>query len=55
MPLHELKQLDLRSLRERAASDGIAAERIEAARDEDDAKAALIALITESAAEMDEE
>ena len=54
MPLHnELQALSVRALRERAEADGIDGGRIEVARDDDNAKAALTALILEKASSLD--
>eukprot|EP01046_Picozoa_sp_COSAG06_P117149 COSAG06_NODE_64197_length_260_cov_0.639752_1_plen_86_part_11 len=54
MPLQdELRGLKVSALRERAAADGIAQADIQAARDKDDVKPALIALILEHASDLD--
>ena len=51
----QLEPLSVRELRDRAAADGADGDRVEAALDEEDAKAALIALILEKATRLDVE
>ena len=51
----QLEPLSVRELRDRAADDGADGDRVEAALDEEDAKAALIALILEKATRLDVE
>ena len=54
MPLHhELAGLAVRELHERASAAGIHADRLEEALDEEDSKAALVALILEQATTLD--
>eukprot|EP01046_Picozoa_sp_COSAG06_P077080 COSAG06_NODE_24911_length_649_cov_1.205455_1_plen_79_part_10 len=54
MPLQdELRGLKVSALRERAAADGIAQGDIQAAREKDDIKPALVALILEHVSDLD--